>query len=131
MILFIFINKLKNASFLMRVIFGWKKLKMLYLMLHYMLRSHDAICKLVDIHLIRKLSNIIGKKNIDLCKDDRLSVIENVNGPKLDPLRKDVLTIFDNEELKINIDTNLTTTNFLNVALDLCILIENQKIAHL
>ena len=131
MILFIFIHKLKNASFLMRVIFGWKKLKMLYLMLHYMLRLHDAICKLVDIHLIRKLSNIIGKKNIDLCKDDRLSVIENVNGPKLDPLRKDVLTIFDNEELKINIDTNLTTTNFLNVALDLCILIENQKIAHL
>ena len=60
-----------------------------------------------------------------------MSVIENVNGPKLDPLRKDVLTIFDNEELKINIDTNLTTTYFLNVALDLCILIENQKIAHL
>ena len=50
-----------------------------------------------------------------LYRDDWLSVIENANGPKLDRLRKNVVAIFHNEELKITIDTNLTTTDFLDV----------------
>ena len=48
-----------------------------------------------------------------------MSPIENTNGPKLDRLRKDVIAIFYNEGLKIAIDTYLTTTDFLDVTLDL------------
>ena len=46
-------------------------------------------------------------------------VLKNANGSKLDCLRKDVIAIFHNEGLKITIDTNLTTTDFLDVTLDL------------
>ena len=34
-------------------------------------------------------------------------------------LRKDVIAVFHNQGLKITINTNLTTTNFLDVTLDL------------
>ena len=54
---------------------------------------------------------------VGLYKDDGLSVIENANGPKFDRLRNNIIAIFYNEGLKITIDTNLTTTDFLDVAL--------------
>ena len=77
------------------------------------------VCELVGIYLTGKLSSIIDKKNVGLCKDDGFSVIENTNGPKLDDLRKDAIAIFHNVELEITIDINLTTTDFLDVTLDL------------
>ena len=82
---------------------------------------HDRVevCHLVGNYLLGKLLNIIGNKNIGLYRDDGLSVIENANDPKLDLLRKDVITIFHNEKLKITIATYLTTTDFLEVTLDL------------
>ena len=74
---------------------------------------HDGVevCELVGIYLFGKLSNIID--------DNGLSVIENANRAKIDRLRKDVIAIFHNEGLKITIDTNLTTADFLDVTLDL------------
>ena len=48
-----------------------------------------------------------------------MSVIKNANGPKLHRLKKDVIAIFHNEGLKVLIDTNLTTTDFLDVTLEL------------
>ena len=86
--------------------------------------SHDGavVCKLFGIDLLGKLSNItniIDKKNIVLYRDDGLSVIENANRPELHRLRKDVIVVFHNGGLKITTGTNLTTTDFLDVTLDL------------
>ena len=80
---------------------------------------HDSaeVWELVAIYLLRKLSNIIDKENIGLYRDDGLSVIENANELKLNRWRKDAIPIFHNEGLKITIDTNLTTTDFLDVTL--------------
>ena len=75
--------------------------------------------ELVGIYLLGKLSNIIDKKKTGLYRDDWLSVIGNANGLKLDRLRKDVIAILHNEGLNITIDSNLTTTDFLDVTLDL------------
>ena len=85
------------------------------------MRLHDdaEVCELVCIHLLGKLSNIIDKEKVGLFRGDRLSVVENTNGPNLHHFRKDVIAIFHNEGLKITIDTNLTSTNFLDVTLDL------------
>ena len=82
---------------------------------------HDGaeVYELVGIYLLGKLSNIINKRNIGLYRDDGLPVIENANGPKLDRVRKDVIAISHNEGLKITIDRNLITTDFLDVTLDL------------
>ena len=73
------------------------------------MRLHDSaeICELVGIYLFGKLSKIIDRKKMGLYRDDWLSVIENANGPKLDRLRKNVIAVFHNEELKIAIDTQI------------------------
>ena len=81
---------------------------------------HDVavVCELVGIYLLGKLSNIDMEK-ICLYRYDRLSASKNGDRPKLDCLRKDVTAIFHNEGLKITINTNLSTTDFLDVTLDL------------
>ena len=90
---------------------------MLYLMLQWdcmIVRRSTSL--LVFTYLENYQKSSTGKK-MSLYRDDWLSVIENANGPKLDRLRKNVIAIFHNEELKITIDTNLTTTDFLDVTL--------------
>lgn len=64
-----------------------EKAKTLCLMLSW----GRGISELVSIYLLGKLSNIIDNKNIALFRDDRLSIIENAHGPKLDHLRKDAI----------------------------------------
>ena len=58
---------------------------------------------------------------------------ENLNRPKRDCWRKDIIAISHNEGLKITIDTNLTTTDFLDVTLIILLenatLIENPTVA--
>ena len=83
--------------------------------------SNDGaeLCEFVGIYLLGKLSNIIDRKDNGLYRDDGLASIQDANGPKLDRLRKKIIAIFQNEELKITTDTNLTTTDFLDVTLDL------------
>ena len=92
---------------------------MLYLMLQWDRMMVRRSASLLVFIYIGKLSNIIDKKKIGLYRDDGLPVIENANGPELDRLRKDVIAIFHNEGLKITINKNLTTTEFLDVTLDL------------
>ena len=78
---------------------------------------HWEICGLVGATL-SNLPKIIDQKNIGLYRDDELSVIENRNIPKPYRLRKDVNVVLHNEGLKIIIDTNLTTKEYLDVILD-------------
>ena len=76
-------------------------------------------CELVGLYLLDKLSSLIEKSQTGLYRDDGLSVIHNANGPKLDKLRKEIIKIFKTEGLNITIETNLTTTDFLDVSFDL------------
>ena len=48
-----------------------------------------------------------------------MSVFENTSEPKFDCLRKDVIVILHNEGLNIIIDTNVTTSYFIEITLDL------------
>ena len=54
-----------------------------------------------------------------LYRDDGLAVVYQPSGPKLDRLRKDIISLFKSEGLSITIDTNLTETDFLDVSLNL------------
>ena len=51
--------------------------------------------------------------------DDGLAIVNNATGPKMDRLRKDIITLFKNEGLSITIETNLLVTDFLDVTFDL------------
>ena len=49
------------------------------------------ICELVGLYLLSKLAPLVGTKNIELYRDDGLTVIQQVNGTKLDRVRKILL----------------------------------------
>ena len=77
------------------------------------------ICELVGLYMLNKLSTLIEKSHLGLYRDDGLCIIYNPNGPKLDKLRKEIIKEFKSEGLNISIETNLTTTDFLDVSFDL------------
>ena len=54
-----------------------------------------------------------------LYRDDGLIVVNNATGPKADRIRKDITELFKSEGLKITVETNTATTNFLDITLDL------------
>ena len=58
--------------------------------------SYDGakICELLGIYILSRQSNIIDKRNCGLYRDDGLLVFRNVNGQKLDRIRKNVIQIF-------------------------------------
>ena len=83
--------------------------------------SYDGaeICQLVGLCLLGKLAPLIGIKNIGLDKDDGLAVTHQTNGPKMDRIRKGIITLFKSEGLSININTNLIEADFLDVSFNL------------
>ena len=68
--------------------------------------SYDGaeICDLVGINLLSLLANIIDTINCGLYRDDGLILLYNVNGQKMDLVRKKVIKIF---AFKIEIQTHL------------------------
>ena len=76
-------------------------------------------CELVGLYMLNKLSNILNIENIGLYRDDGLAVVKDANGPKMDRMRKDIISTFKEEGLSITIETNLSTTDFLDVSFDL------------
>ena len=76
-------------------------------------------CELVGLYLLNSLRKEITQEDVGLYRDDGLMIVKNANGHTLDGLRKRIIRIFKNEGLKITIEANLTTTNFLDVSLDL------------
>ena len=77
------------------------------------------VCELVGLYLLEKLSNLLGKTEVGLYRDDGLAIVQNANGPKMDKLRKEIVALFKIEGLSITIDTNLTETDFLDVSFNL------------
>ena len=61
----------------------------------------------------------IDSDNVGLYRDDGLAVISNVNGPKVDRMRKNIIATFKSEGLSITIETNLLETDFLDATFNL------------
>ena len=61
--------------------------------------SYDGteICELVGLYLLNILSTVIGRSSVGLYRDDGLAAINNVNGPKLDRIRKDIIELLKEE----------------------------------
>ena len=76
-------------------------------------------CEIVGLFILNMLKSEINQDNLGLYRDDGLAIIKNANGHTLDNLRKRIIRIFKNEGLKITIETNLSSTEFLDVTLDL------------
>ena len=83
--------------------------------------SYDGaeVCELVGIYLLSLLANIIDKSNSGLYRDEWLIFLRNVNGQKMDRVRKNVIKIFKQVGFKIEIQTHLTIVNFSDVTFNL------------
>ena len=77
------------------------------------------VCELVGLYLLDKLSELLGKDNVGLYRDDGLAAVKSTSGPVLDKTRKNIITLFKNEGLGITIDNNLIETDFLDVTFNL------------
>ena len=77
------------------------------------------VCELVGLYLLDKLSKLLGKDNVGLYRDDGLAAVKSTSGPVLDKMKKNIITLFKNEDLGITIDTNLIEPDFLDVTFNL------------
>ena len=73
------------------------------------------VCELVGNYVLYELSNLYGKKDIWLYRDNRLAVFKNKSGPEIEKIKKSIQTIFWENELKITIQHNLKIVDYLDV----------------
>ena len=52
------------------------------------------ICEIFGLYLLNKLSNLLGKENVGLYRDDGLATIKSCSGPILDRTRKNIMALF-------------------------------------
>ena len=75
------------------------------------------VCELVGLYLLNKIKPLLDSNNVGLYRDDGLAIVHKANGPKVDRLRKDIISLFKDEGLSITIDTNLIETDILDVSI--------------
>lgn len=82
--------------------------------------SYDSaeISELVGLFLLHQVEKLIPQSNIGLYRDDGLAIV-NLPGPQLDKLRKMMIKQFKQNGLRITVELGISTTNFLDVTLDL------------
>ena len=76
------------------------------------------ICETVGLFLLSKLEQLIPKHQMGLYRDDGLAVIK-LSGPETERLRKKIIEMFNNHGLRITTETNIETTDFLDVCFNL------------
>ena len=77
------------------------------------------ICEMVGLFILRKLESELGTAGIGLYRDDGLAALRNCSSREADRTRKKIIKIFQTFNLKITVETNLKSVNFLDVNMDL------------
>ena len=77
------------------------------------------ICELVGLYLLHNLCNPSLNAELGLYRDDGLAVVRNASGPILDKIKKKIIKIFQQHNLKITTEANLIQTDFLDVTFNL------------
>ena len=75
--------------------------------------------ELIGMYIQSLLTNILSKDNMGSHRDDRLFILRNINSQQTDRIRKKIISIFKNIDFKIEIVTNLTEVDFLDVTFNL------------
>ena len=83
--------------------------------------SHDGaeVCELVGLFILNNLCDRYGKNNIGLYRDNGLAVFRNITGPQAERIKKDITRRFKEYGLKITIQSNLKSVNYLDVTFNL------------
>ena len=73
------------------------------------------LCELIGIYIQSLVTNILSKENTGLYRDDGLFILRKINKQQTDRARKKIISIFKNINFKIEIVTNITEVDFLDV----------------
>ena len=73
------------------------------------------ICELVGLYILTEIHKNIDFTSVGLYRDDGLAVIRSASGSSLDRNRKKLITLFQDNELKILVKTGKTSINFLDI----------------
>eukprot|EP00794_Sanderia_malayensis_P020876 gene20876-22928_t len=78
------------------------------------------LCEIVGLYILDKLKKPYGSETSGLYRDDGLCCSRNIDVPKSERIRKNIVKLFNDEfELKITTATNLKIVNFLDISFDL------------
>ena len=77
------------------------------------------VCELAGLFILNKLSKKFDKDNIGLYRDDGLSVFKNYNGHLNDKIQKEMIDLFKQHHLNLEIKCNLEIVDYLDIAFDL------------
>ena len=77
------------------------------------------VCEPVALYLLNKIKPLLSASNVGFYRDNGLAIVHKSNGPKIDRLREDIISLFKDEGLSITIDMDLIKTNFLDVFFNL------------
>ena len=77
------------------------------------------VFELVGLFLFHKMKHLFGCNCVGLYRDDGLAVRNNISGPKTDRTQKQLIRLFQEYDMKISMELNLTQTDFLDATLNL------------
>ena len=99
---------------------AWKK-KDADTIFDVMMESYDGaeLCELIGIYIQSLLKNILSKDNMGLYRDGGLFILRKINKQQIDRVRKKIISVLKNIDLRIEIVTNLTEVDFLDITLNL------------
>ena len=81
---------------------------------------HGAeVCEIVGLLILHDLSDVFKKGEYGLYRDDGLAAIDKRSPRRMELLKKSIRSIFKKNDLRVTIDEPSTTTDFLDVTLDL------------
>ena len=81
--------------------------------------DETKVCELVGLFLLYQMKLLLGCNCVGLYRNDGLTVLNNIFGPKTDRTRKQLIKLFQNYCMKISVELNLTQTDFLDTTLNL------------
>ena len=77
------------------------------------------VCELIGIYIISSINESIKCESIRLYRGDGLAVLKSSTGSESERMRKRLIKTFQDNDLSITSQTNITSANFLHITLNL------------
>ena len=77
------------------------------------------VCELIGLCIISTINETIKFESIGLYRDDGLAVLKSATGSESERMRKRLIKTFQDNDLSITSQTNIASTNFLDITLNL------------
>ena len=76
-------------------------------------------CELVGLFLLYSIEKMLNKDNVGLYRSDGQACFKSNNGHQNDKIRKELIKIFQTHGLKLEVECNLKSVDYLDIRFDL------------